>query len=103
MGFSSSKFCERGQRWAPHTFAIALICAVAAMLGCVSAPISATADEADAAQRPPLSVAVFVTSRNDECYDNGSLTAIKRLARQAQDRINLGRRHRGPKIAFAIF
>ena len=73
------------------------------MLGCVSAPISATADEADAAQLPPLSVAVFVTSRNDECYDNGSLTAIKRLARQAQDRINLGGGIAGGRLRLQFF
>ena len=73
------------------------------MLGCVSAPISASADEADAAQRPPLSVAVFVTSRNDECYDNGSLTAIKRLARQAQDRINLAGGIAGRRLRLQFF
>lgn len=103
MGFSSSKSCERGQRWAPPRYAVAFIGAVAALLGCVSAPIAVTADEADAAQRPPLSLAVFVTSRNDECYDSGSLTAIKRLARQAQQRINLAGGIAGRKLRLRFF
>jgi Periplasmic binding protein len=103
VGFSSSKSRERGQCRAPHRYASALVGAVAALLGCVSAPNAVTADEADAAQRPPLSLAVFVTSRNDECYDSGSLTAIKRLAREAQQRINREGGIAGRKLRLKFF
>ncbi|HET6389002.1 ABC transporter substrate-binding protein [Hyphomicrobium sp.] len=44
--------------------------------------------EAEAAQRPPLVMQVFVATRADDCYDNGQLTAIKRLTTLAQHRIN---------------
>ena len=48
----------------------------------------ASADEAEAAQHPPLDVAVFLTSPGSLCYDNGRTAAIKRLAREEQQRIN---------------
>lgn len=46
------------------------------------------ADDAEAAQRPPLSVPVFVSSQDDVCYDNGRVAAIQRLAKLEQRRIN---------------
>jgi ABC-type branched-subunit amino acid transport system substrate-binding protein len=44
--------------------------------------------EATAASRPPVSIAMFISSRSEECYDRGDVIAIKRLATQEQDRIN---------------
>ncbi|MBS0238758.1 MAG: ABC transporter substrate-binding protein [Proteobacteria bacterium] len=46
------------------------------------------AEDAEAAQRPPLIMQIFVTTKNDDCYDNGQLKAIKRLTKLAQHRIN---------------
>jgi ABC-type branched-subunit amino acid transport system substrate-binding protein len=45
-------------------------------------------EAAQAAQRPPLSIPVFISSRSDLCYDPGDIAAIKTLATQEQDRIN---------------
>jgi hypothetical protein len=69
---------------------------VAGILGAIltiaigaSAPVTVeAADEAEAAQRPPLNLPIFMTSRSDSCYDNGQAAAIKRLATQEQRRIN---------------
>ncbi|MGD9670438.1 MAG: ABC transporter substrate-binding protein [Hyphomicrobiaceae bacterium] len=45
-------------------------------------------EKAEAASGPPLSVAIFVSSRNDQCYDDGRVAAIKRLTIAEQQRIN---------------
>jgi hypothetical protein len=58
-----------------------------AMAASTSQSVNA-ADEAEAAQRPPLNLPIFITSRYDTCYDNGFVAAIKRLSRQEQRRIN---------------
>ena len=44
--------------------------------------------EAQAAQKPPLSIAIFYSSRVDVCFDPGDIPAIKRLATLEQERIN---------------
>ena len=44
--------------------------------------------EAAEASRPPLSLAIFVSSRKDLCFDPGDVAAIRRLAVAEQDRIN---------------
>jgi ABC-type branched-subunit amino acid transport system substrate-binding protein len=41
-----------------------------------------------AANQPPLSIAVFTSSRKDQCYDNGIATAIEQLVKAEQRRIN---------------
>ena len=67
----------------------AFLMAVVAVAAGASTPVSVeAADDAEAAQRPPLAVPVFVSSRDDLCYDNGQVAAIKRLAKQEQRRIN---------------
>lgn len=67
-------------------FAAISICALAlAML--LAGPAHAV-DDAEAASGPPLSLAVFISSRNDQCYDDGRFAAIKRLAAAEQARIN---------------
>jgi len=54
-----------------------------------SAPAAVQAvDDADAAQRPPVTVPIFFTSKSDDCYDSGIVTAIKRIATLAQGYIN---------------
>lgn len=46
------------------------------------------AAEALAADKPPLSIAVLLSSRNDVCHDPGNVAAIRKLATLEQDRIN---------------
>ena len=104
MKFASSKFCERGDDRAPFRRAAAIIGAIAiAIIAGGGAPTAVkAASEAEAAQRPPLSVPIFVNSRNDECYDSGTLTAIKRLATEAQDRINRDGGIAGRKLSLSF-
>ena len=40
------------------------------------------------ANQPPLSIAIFTSSRTDQCYDNGIATAIEHLTKGEQKRIN---------------
>jgi len=37
----------------------------------------------------PVSIAIFVSSRNDQCFDSGIVTAIEQLAKAEQNRINV--------------
>jgi hypothetical protein len=48
----------------------------------------ASGEEAHAAQRAPLSIGIFVSSREDACFEPGDVPAIKRFAATEQDRIN---------------
>jgi hypothetical protein len=70
----------------------ALLLSMTLHLACVwLATIVQTAKSAAAeaaADQPPLSIAIFVSSRKDVCFDPGEVAAIKRLARAEQDRIN---------------
>ena len=45
-------------------------------------------EAAQAAQGPPLNIALFVSSRGELCYDTGEVAAVKRLATEEQERIN---------------
>ena len=45
-------------------------------------------EEAQAAQGPPLNIALFVSSRGDLCYDTGEIAAVRRLVTDEQQRIN---------------
>lgn len=49
---------------------------------------AAAIEKAEAAKGPPVTVAVFVGSRNDVCYDPGDVDAIKRLVAREEARIN---------------
>ncbi|MEM9028814.1 MAG: ABC transporter substrate-binding protein [Pseudomonadota bacterium] len=62
------------------------VCCAAGFLGAASAAQAQT--EAQAAAGPPLSVAVFLNSDSNRCYDRGYDTAIRRLAGLARDTIN---------------
>jgi hypothetical protein len=50
-------------------------------------PARAQMSAAEAAQ-PPLSVAVFVSSRDDQCFTSGLVPAIRQLAKAEEERIN---------------
>ncbi len=71
MNFASSKFCERGNGRASFRRTASILGAIAtAIIAGGGAPtVVEAASGAEAAQRPPLSVPIFVNSRNDECYD----------------------------------
>jgi ABC-type branched-subunit amino acid transport system substrate-binding protein len=45
-------------------------------------------EEAQAAQGPPLDIALFVSSRGDVCHDPGDVAAVRKLAMEEQARIN---------------
>jgi hypothetical protein len=51
-------------------------------------PGQARAQTDAAAAQPPLSIAVFVGSRKDQCYGNGIVAAIEQLTKAEQKRIN---------------
>jgi hypothetical protein len=73
--------------------ATAILIAIFTVIVSASMPVSVdTVDGVEAAQRPPLNVPIFISSRDDLCYDNGQVAAIRRLAVQEQRRIN---RHGG--------
>lgn len=63
-----------------------LCCAWIAVLSRID-PALAQVDAASAAE-PPLSVAVFISSRKDQCYDSGISSAIQQLVKAEQNRIN---------------
>lgn len=59
------------------------------VLACTSAAMTEPARaEAQAAQKPPVSIAIFLSSRVDVCFDPGDIPAIKRLATLEQESIN---------------
>lgn len=83
--------------------AVILIAAVTVAVS-ASMPVSVDAvDDAEAAQRPPLNVPIFVTSRDDLCYDNGQLAAIKRLTVLEQRRINRNGGVAGRRLQLMFF
>lgn len=89
MNLAFLKDRVRGQRYVLLRRVAAILIAVVTVVVSASTPVSVeAADDAEAAQRPPLSVPVFISSRDDLCYDNGQVAAIKRLAKQEQRRIN---------------
>lgn len=49
---------------------------------------AATAEAAEAAARPPVNIAVLLSSRTDVCHDLGQNAAIRRFATIEQERIN---------------
>jgi len=67
--------------------AAAAILAACTALAATSGEVLAI-EPAEAATKPPLTVNVFVSTRNDTCYDRGDVAAITRFATGARDRIN---------------
>jgi len=89
--------CQASRRIAGVCLAAvaAWVIVAVALLGAAGPVRAQTA--AEAASKPPFNIAVLVSSRSDQCFDNGNVGAIKRLAALEQDRINrqggvLGRR-----------
>jgi hypothetical protein len=69
------------RRSAPFVFAMMSSLALA------DEPASAI-EAAEAATKPPVTVNIFVSTRNDTCYDRGDVAAITRLVTEEQTRIN---------------
>jgi len=89
VSFASLKDRMRSTGYVVLRRIFAILIAVGTVVVSASMPVSLDAvDDVEAAQRPPLSVPIFVSSRDDLCYDNGQLAAIKRLTLQEQRRIN---------------
>lgn len=60
-----------------------------ASLSWLAACVPANAQiKAEAASRPPLTVGVFTSSRDDVCFDPGDVAAVTRLTLAERDRIN---------------
>ncbi len=57
---------------------------------CLAAVVasSAGAEEAQAADGPPLDIAILMSSRNDVCYDPGDVAAVKKLSTFVADNFN---------------
>jgi len=51
-------------------------------------PEPARAQSNAAAAEPPFTIPVFISSRDDQCFDNGLVSAIKQLTKAEQNRIN---------------
>ncbi len=68
------------------SFVATLVAASAAIMS--STAHSAAIESAEAATKPPLNVSVFVSTRNDLCYDRGDVNAIRHFALVEADRIN---------------
>jgi ABC-type branched-subunit amino acid transport system substrate-binding protein len=87
LGANRTRFGRHARyRHAPSrlSWAMALGCACSALLGQAA---SAQA-QASGVSRLPASVAIFVSTLKDRCFDPGDVAAIKRLATAEQDRIN---------------
>ena len=65
---------------------LAVFCLCLALTGPQAPAVAQTATAA--ANEPPLSIAVFTSSRKDQCYDNGIVAAIEQLTKAEQKRIN---------------
>ncbi len=61
--------------------------AMMSSLALADEPASAI-EAAEAATKPPVTVNIFVSTRNDTCYDRGDVAAITRLVTEEQTRIN---------------
>lgn len=97
-----SEFCANALRRASVLHAAAAFGTSLATVGAFAPSIVQAAEKAEAAQRPPLIMQIFVTSKNDDCYDSGQLTAIKRLTTGAQRRINYDGGIAGRKVLVNI-
>lgn len=104
MGFAFLKSRALGGRRVSLRRSMAILGSILTVaIGASAGHTVEAVDEAEAAQRPPLSVPIFVTSRNDSCYDTGRFAAIKRLARVEQHRINRHGGVAGRRLRLAFF
>lgn len=67
-----------------------ILTAAAALMGLATGPAgrAAAIEQAEAATKSPVTVSVFVSTRNDTCYDRGEVAAIRRFAGEERNRIN---------------
>jgi hypothetical protein len=73
----------------PRAMAIAVSLAlISAMCAGWWARPAVAVEKAEAAQRPPLSIVLLVSSRSDRCYDRGDIAAINRLTALEVQRLN---------------
>lgn len=73
--------------------------AASALIG--PAPAQAI-EPAEAATKPPVTVSLFVSTRNDTCYDRGDVGAITRMVFDERDRINASGGIAGHKLKVRI-
>lgn len=90
-------------RWWNSAWEAALIVVPALVLAMTGADNAAAVEEAQAAQGPPVQVALFVSSRDDLCYDPGDIPAIRRFAAYQQRQINQRGGVAGRPLTFRIF
>ena len=87
VSMRGSDGCTRLSGWR-ISYLLALGLVVLSILFVMHRP--AYAKEAQAADGPPLDIAILVSSRNDVCYDPGDVAAIKRFSTLVRDRLNSG-------------
>ncbi len=68
-------------------FALAVVPSLA-VFAAAEVPPAHAQEPAQAAQRPPLNIPIFISSRTDVCHDPGDVAAIRSLALLEQHRIN---------------
>jgi hypothetical protein len=88
---------ERVWRWGTALALASLSCVVA------SGNRASAIEEAEAATKAPVTVNLFVSTRNDTCYDRGEVSAITRLATEERDRINAQGGIAGHKLELRFF
>ena len=94
--------CLDGRRGACACFSALVWVVLALALLAASRPAHAQT-AAEAASKPPFNIAVLVSSRVDQCFDNGNVGAIRRLAAIEQDRINRQGGVLGRQVAVQFF
>lgn len=67
-----------------------------------AAPAEAV-ETAEAATKSPVTISIFVSTRNDTCYERGDVGAITKFARLERDRINAQGGIAGHKLNIRIF
>jgi Periplasmic binding protein len=93
----------RGKRYGARPWCRMLMVLVAVVWALARPDPARAIEEAQAAQGPPLNIALFVSSRGDLCYDTGDVAAVRRLATEEQERINRRGGVAGRPIKVRIF
>ncbi|MCB1528391.1 MAG: ABC transporter substrate-binding protein [Hyphomicrobiaceae bacterium] len=88
MRIGISQLLKFGSIVAGRGACISLIILAAMVSAACLAPTAEAVDKAEAASGPPISIAMFVSTRTDACYTRGRVAATKQLAKAEQDRIN---------------
>jgi ABC-type branched-subunit amino acid transport system substrate-binding protein len=72
----------------PRALLLMLFFLLALVAGNLAAPSARALEPAEAAGKPPVSIAVLVSTRSDVCHDPGNVGAIRQLVTLEQQRIN---------------